>query len=485
MDDVHREYLKNMLFQINRWRLDIKDTDSIDITSLDTLKNSKAGLTVLKSILDESYFKMPLIRNQQLTRGQSLLRGGFTGMVNKGKVVGEEFLDYFDGREMHEEERINLDKAQIGYYEMANIYERQDDFFKKEMLSKNGSEYYELNLDIIANRIAFNKIRQNYVNAILPTINAYIWQLKLRAGVSNKDISKELDYITQRLRTAFFDEPNISEEALDIVKLTAPVKAITTAGMLAFRPVLLIKELAIGLYKGISLASTKVYGTQQFGLDSYMKAMGKLATIDKKFSLEWNLIDGMNHFYGFANKDIGNSVQKMQTSRRGILKGLSPWMYATSTAPDYYNRLSLFVAKMIEDGSYDAHSLDSKGYLLYDPSKDKRFSKYFANRHLHKNENGKYIPAKNDLEYNTQRNLYLLIMSEINEDRDRVGWDKLKEDQDLLTHAYSEKERLSFKSFTDTVYGYYDKDSSSLMHTTWYGIIFLQFLQFWPGKMTQ
>jgi hypothetical protein len=175
----------------------------------------------------------------------------------------------------------------------------------------------------------------------------------------------------------------------------------------------------------------------------------------------------------------------MQTSRRGVLMGLGPWMYSTSTLPDYYNRLSLFIAKLIEDGSYDAHSIDSKGYLLYDPSKDKRFSKYFANRHLHMNSLGKYIPAKNDTEYNTQRNLYTLIMSEVNEDRDRVGWEKLTEEKDLLTHAYSEKERLSFKSFTDTVYGYYDKDSSSLLHSTWYGVIFLQFLQFWPGKMTQ
>jgi hypothetical protein len=110
--------------------------------------------------------------------------------------------------------------------------------------------------------------------------------MKLRAGVSNQDISKELDYITQRLRVSFFDELNVNEEALDVVKVAALAKGVTTAGMLAFRPALLFKELIIGLYKGIALASTKIYGTQQFGISSYKQAMFKLASVDKKLSLE-------------------------------------------------------------------------------------------------------------------------------------------------------------------------------------------------------
>ncbi len=163
--------------------------------------------------------------------------------------------------------------------------------------------------------------------------------------------------------------------------------------------------------------------------------------------------------------------------------GLSPWMYSTSTLPDYYNRLSLFIAKTIEDGSYDAHYLED-GFLKYDPRKDKRFSLYFEKRESHKNSKGDYIPAKNNEEYNRQRNLYILTMNEINDVMTRQGHKKLEE-IDLIPQAYSEKENLSFRSFIDTVYGYYNKDAQSLMHNTWYGIIFLQFMQFWPGKMSQ
>ena len=37
--------------------------------------------------------------------------------------------------------------------------------------------------------------------------------------------------------------------------------------------------------------------------------------------------------------------------------------------------MSLFIAKMIEDGSFDAHSVDKDGNLVYNIKKDKRFSK--------------------------------------------------------------------------------------------------------------
>jgi hypothetical protein len=56
--------------------------------------------------------------------------------------------------------------------------------------------------------------------------------------------------------------------------------------MLAFRPVLALKELTIGLYKGIGLAFTQFYGKDQFTLKDFTAAVGKLATIDKKFSAE-------------------------------------------------------------------------------------------------------------------------------------------------------------------------------------------------------
>jgi hypothetical protein len=46
------------------------------------------------------------------------------------------------------------------------------------------------------------------------------------------------------------------------------------------------KELTIGMFKGFSIASTKMFGKDLFDANSLRKAMGKLMTIDKKFSQE-------------------------------------------------------------------------------------------------------------------------------------------------------------------------------------------------------
>jgi hypothetical protein len=59
----------------------------------------------------------------------------------------------------------------------------------------------------------------------------------------------------------------------------------------------------------------------------------------------------------------------------GKFDNMSKWMYIAQAAPDYFNRLTLFIAKMIEDGCFEAHTLNANGELEYDWKKDKRFDK--------------------------------------------------------------------------------------------------------------
>jgi hypothetical protein len=39
--------------------------------------------------------------------------------------------------------------------------------------------------------------------------------------------------------------------------------------------------------------------------------------------------------------------------------------------------MAIFIATMMEDGCYDAHYLDENGKVVYDISKDARFSKFW------------------------------------------------------------------------------------------------------------
>jgi hypothetical protein len=111
--------------------------------------------------------------------------------------------------------------------------------------------------------------------------------MKVQSGKAGEDISKELEHVKNRIKLAAADESIIDPEAEDVVQAATVVKKITTAGMLAFRPALFLKEMTIGLYKGSMLAFTKIYGgEEQFTISDLGKALGKLATIDKKFARE-------------------------------------------------------------------------------------------------------------------------------------------------------------------------------------------------------
>ena len=114
---------------------------------------------------------------------------------------------------------------------------------------------------------------------------------------------------------------------------------------------------------------------------------------------------------------------------------------------------------MIADGSYDAHSMVN-GKFVYDPRKDGRFSYYLENREKIKDSKGRYTPKPNDEKYNKQRQHYLLVMQQLNNEYQGEGIPPMTE-SDLINKAYSEKERASFKTFTDLSYGYYDKDAQS------------------------
>ena len=128
-----------------------------------------------------------------------------------------------------------------------------------------------------------------------------------------------------------------------------------------------------------------------------------------------------------------------------------------NNAPDYVNRMTLFVAKMVHDGCYDAHTINKNGEFIYDPTKDKRFAVYFERR-------GKYNFkfAENDKEYNDQRSLYLSMLEDFNTENLQLGQPLLDERKDMIPRAYTHKERESIKVFADMAYGFYDHERSAL-----------------------
>lgn len=478
LSDPERKYLKTMLLYINQYKLNLTDAE-IDAINPDKLESLLKNDVIKAAYEDGSYFEVPLVRREESTKYKGMLEDSGKLWARRIKEFGSEVNDFLDTKELDPENLELIKKQKMGYYEMYDAYGKQTKAYKSKVINKFGVDYFEFNLDTIAHRIAFNKIRKNVYDQKLPIINAYIWWMKMLAGKENVDISNQLEYIANQLNLSAYDDNIIDPEFKDVSIITSGLKKFATFGMLALKPLSLVKEMTIGTFKGMTLAATKIYGKEQFGVKDVMFAYEKLTRIDNKFSMEFNLIDKLNQYYGFANMDVNTIASKMQSDRRGVYRGLGRWLYMANTSADYYNRLVILIAKMNHDGSYEAHSLDENGNFSYDPSKDKRFSHYFANREKHKLGDF-YAAAKSDEVFNKQRRHYLLHQSLLNKE----NVDAKYTEKDLVKDAYSETERSSLKSFSDMAYGYYDKDAQAQVTSTWYGIAWLQFMQFWPGKMT-
>lgn len=478
LNDAESEYLKQVLFIINQYRLRLSDDDvkGINPSNLSSVtKNDKLAEAISKG----TYFDMPLVRREELSKYKNTFKTSSQKLSDRYQGIKDELKTTLDNRGLSEADLKAEEDS--GLNEMYDNLNTQSASLKAARVDEFGIDFFEFNLDTIATRIVYSKIKKEVYDKALPVINSYVWWMKIMAGKSNSDLTKTLDYVANQIKLSAFGKNIIDDEFKDFMTVQSWSKKITTPLILGFRPAALAKELTIGSFKGIALAMGDLYDTQDFDIKSYGTALSKLMTIDKKFSNEFNLIDKLNATFRFANMDAGTYPQKIQTDRHGIMRGFSRYTYAANTIPDYYNRLVILIAKMVHDGSYEAYS-DTDGELKYDPRKDKRFSYYLENRDKYKKD-GKFSSAPNDSKFNEQRRKYLYLQGQLNQTQ--LLKDSPYTESDLVDKAYTEQEIESLKTLSNMAYGYYDKDHQQQWTNTWYGMTFAQMMQFWPGKMKQ
>ncbi|MEG0773616.1 hypothetical protein [Clostridium sp.] len=145
--------------------------------------------------------------------------------------------------------------------------------------------------------------------------------------------------------------------------------------------------------------------------------------------------------------------------------------------------MSLFIAQMIHDGTWEAHEIitnhDGSKELKYDISKDKRFDMFVK----YKGDISK-VPNSEKEKFNFQESLYNVILDEINIDAENPYIYK-NGDIPYLSKAYTNRQRTSIKSFADTSFGYYDNETKAIFFKTAVGQIFKQFMAYMSGKKVQ
>jgi len=85
-----------------------------------------------------------------------------------------EVIDFLDARGLTNEDLEELGENRDGFYEMYDTYSAHTPAFKAKMVEHHGIDYFEFNIDTIAHRLIFNKIRKDIYDKVFPVINSYV-----------------------------------------------------------------------------------------------------------------------------------------------------------------------------------------------------------------------------------------------------------------------------------------------------------------------
>jgi|GEM_PF-2638637 len=133
---------------------------------------------------------------------------------------------------------------------------------------------------------------------------------------------------------------------------------------LAFSPVQYLGQRADGIVKGAKLKAI-VSGLSEapFTEEEYKRAELIVAASQLKTSIESSLVDQLNILYGVNDMDIDQYVENMKYSKNYSIFNFSRFAFYTTSRPDFYNRMTIFIARLIHEGAYDAYSLDENNVI--------------------------------------------------------------------------------------------------------------------------
>ena len=473
LNTMQKKYLKKYIHLFYMHRNDANK----DLDTFEKFEKSQELEVLLATGDIDKVLKVPIVKKQSLSALKSLTTDGFRKFIGNSWDSILNSIDFKDslGAEADKEQEIGAYNSINGFGKIYNKFNSQEsEEYRNKLIEQYGVNHFEINLDTLVLKYSFENIRENYLNQILPIIDSGIQCMKFYGSQTGRipETEKAIETFLDKLKVSVFNiSPVKGTEGEDFFNIVRAAQRMTSFMTIALRPVSLIKELVVGTIKNVSFAWSKIYGDDSFTGEHLTKAYSLL------FSKEdYPIISELNNVYRFANRDLNQMVDKTKVDRRGI-NFLSNLMYWSNTAPDYVNRLALLLAKMEKDGCYKAHSLNEDGDLVYDPRKDDRFSHY-----LNKRESYGMKAHNTDEKFNDQRSLYLTTQELFNNEM-LTSDDTILTEKDMLPAAYTNAERESIKTFSETAYGYYDHERSPLIKHLPLGIMFGQYMTFWPAKV--
>lgn len=459
-----REFLEYALNIINKNRFPDKTQEE-----LDKMKNSD----------DAEYYRVPLAiggaDSTVSTQGlMSMLRSKLSYMLPQKafEIAQKKIQGIFNA-----EEEYNRKNSQL-LYQMTNYFDGGEGTKRLDKIKSIGIENLEHNLETLLLKHIFAYSVKENVDSIFPMLKAATIHISMQGAMKNTQFKNDQQYMTNYIKNKVLNQSIVDEKDQKWVNKVNVIKNAASTLTLAFAPVQALYQPLQGLWTDISLMIRKPDGKQSFTKSNFMQSLKIVYSDLAHFSDIPTVCSAVNETYGINDMDMNTYIDRISSGKRGIWN-FDGWMYKFSSRPDYYNRMSIFIAQMLGDGCYEAHYINSDGKLVYDWTRDKRFSKFAANPTLN----------TSDPEYNRQKALYYAMATQFEREHTKNNDGKefkvnMKNPMPL-PRAYTTQEAESMKSLGDDIYGYYSHEKKSLVMSTALGSMWLQFKTYWSSKKNQ
>lgn len=459
LTEAQKQYLILALTEIN------KNRHGIDLSA------NTAEVNSIKHGYDVDYFRVPLLpgNSKAFTDQESLMKA---------------FKDKL--QQFHPKETIkgavnsiispsnDADERKSNLFEMVNTFAQGDGPDRLEYIKAcGGPQAFESDLETILLAHNFAYLKKEVIDEVFPMIKASYIHLSRQGASQNIEFSQDSKYLEEYIRNKIKNESIVTPRYRDLNKVLSKLRSAASIMVLAYSPVQMFYQTIQSIWQDISLIIRKPDGTNTFTLSNMLTA-AKLAYKDLFHMSDSPTVNSrINELYGINDMDINVYSDRLKTYQGGW----NHWAMKFSQRPDFYSRMTIFNAKMLNDGCYYAHSIDSDGNLVYDCYQDERYAAFLKNPNGSSKEVQKakalYIAAAKQFELeNTKMPDGTLFTLDL---------DKPKP----LPRAYTTLESESIKDISDTIYGYYSSEKKSLIHSTVLGAMWMQFRTYWSGKKNQ
>ena len=432
-----------------------------------------------RSMEDGTYYEIPLMKadfgqtvRDLYTKGgiKGAFDGIYQGIKNKVKPLAEEVVG--GGRKQQRSYDNNKSNVYNGAYNPYLGLSRID----REHLLENSRNIWSTDLQAIflntAAATAVNKASKAYI----PYFLAFKSAMSYMETVGNN----KLDEINKAIET-FIDakvlHKNINPESLDFLRdCLGIVKSITSAAAIGLNTRLLTKEMLADIYQTTTRSATGLIPAENghVSVDSMWKALEIVASETPVSFSTMNLMAYLNKRYASSGMSYAEMADTNKIKKWGFGQLDSDNVYITSKLPDDYFRLTVLVARMIEDGAFEAYEEDGQSFI-YRIHKDKRFNKLFKS-------DGTIIKSEEaeDLkEWKKQDDRYRGYIE---------AWKKAGfqiEYGDTLPDAYSPDEKASIRGAASNMFGDFDAEDKSLLAHRLLGSAWMQYKTWLGAKVNQ